>query len=242
MSNELYHFGTMGMHWGKRNYQNEDGSYKPGAEGRYYTPVGSSKKEQKDLYKYLKRTRRGVSSNTTITKDRRLDDELDKVMTEDDKRELVKLLKEKDKANTEAENINDKYLDVDHPKYQEALNKFYKINDEYNQKVQNYVDAAIGKYGKKSIRYSDKQAYKAKNLVNAYIQNKTINEAYKDQIIKKQLDQAKNTDMYDMTFLEIVQNKKVLSQGGNKLLNEYRKYLYDPDGYWEKADKLEPDY
>ncbi len=34
-SAELYHFGVKGQQWGIRNYQNEDGSYKPGAEGRY---------------------------------------------------------------------------------------------------------------------------------------------------------------------------------------------------------------
>lgn len=34
-SDELMHYGVMGMHWGERRYQNEDGSYKPGAEGRY---------------------------------------------------------------------------------------------------------------------------------------------------------------------------------------------------------------
>ena len=32
---ELAHFGTKGMKWGVRRYQNEDGSYKSGAEGRY---------------------------------------------------------------------------------------------------------------------------------------------------------------------------------------------------------------
>ena len=32
---ELEHHGVLGMHWGVRRYQNEDGSYKPGAEGRY---------------------------------------------------------------------------------------------------------------------------------------------------------------------------------------------------------------
>lgn len=34
--NEFYHSGVLGMKWGFRRYQNEDGSYKPGAEGRYY--------------------------------------------------------------------------------------------------------------------------------------------------------------------------------------------------------------
>lgn len=37
--NELKHYGVKGTKWGIRRYQNEDGSYKPGAEGRYYKPV-----------------------------------------------------------------------------------------------------------------------------------------------------------------------------------------------------------
>lgn len=35
-NSELMHYGTKGMKWGIRNFQNPDGSYKPGAEGRYY--------------------------------------------------------------------------------------------------------------------------------------------------------------------------------------------------------------
>ena len=34
-NNELYHFGVKGQKWGQRRYQNKDGSYKSGAEGRY---------------------------------------------------------------------------------------------------------------------------------------------------------------------------------------------------------------
>lgn len=42
--NELKHYGVPGTKWGVRRYQNKDGSYKPGAEGRYYDAVkkGSS--------------------------------------------------------------------------------------------------------------------------------------------------------------------------------------------------------
>lgn len=42
-SQELYHHGILGMRWGRRRYQNEDGSYKPGAEGRYYDEVSDHK-------------------------------------------------------------------------------------------------------------------------------------------------------------------------------------------------------
>lgn len=34
--NYIVHHGIKGQRWGVRRYQNEDGSYKPGAEGRYY--------------------------------------------------------------------------------------------------------------------------------------------------------------------------------------------------------------
>lgn len=41
---ELYHYGVRGQKWGVRNYQNEDGSYKRGAEGRYYQNTSGGNK------------------------------------------------------------------------------------------------------------------------------------------------------------------------------------------------------
>ena len=40
MTNELYHFGVKGMHWGVRRYQNRDGSYTAQGRGRYATSSG----------------------------------------------------------------------------------------------------------------------------------------------------------------------------------------------------------
>lgn len=46
-SSELYHHGILGQKWGVRRYQNEDGSYKSGAEGRYNPDYGQKlSKEQ----------------------------------------------------------------------------------------------------------------------------------------------------------------------------------------------------
>lgn len=44
---ELYHHGVKGQKWGVRNYQNKDGSYKPGAEGRYDGDGSTDRVKQK---------------------------------------------------------------------------------------------------------------------------------------------------------------------------------------------------
>lgn len=51
VNSELYHHGVLGQKWGRRRYQNEDGSYKTGAEGRYYDEV----KDRKGLKKFFKK-------------------------------------------------------------------------------------------------------------------------------------------------------------------------------------------
>lgn len=65
---ELYHFGTDGMKWGRSRYQNEDGSYKPGAEGRYYDEVGGSRKGSKSKTESNKKSSNKSSSNSNEKK------------------------------------------------------------------------------------------------------------------------------------------------------------------------------
>ena len=66
--NSIYHFGTDGMKWGRRRYQNEDGSYKPGAEGRYYDEVGDSRKGSKAKTEPNKKSSNKSSSNSNEKK------------------------------------------------------------------------------------------------------------------------------------------------------------------------------
>lgn len=58
MENELYHWRTKGSKNGIRLYQNEDGSYKPGAEGRYDPEPTGRHKGEKNQYTYSKTNER----------------------------------------------------------------------------------------------------------------------------------------------------------------------------------------
>lgn len=48
-NNELYHFGTKGMKWGVRRYQNKDGSLTPAGKKRYDKEMAKLKDEAKTL-------------------------------------------------------------------------------------------------------------------------------------------------------------------------------------------------
>lgn len=55
--------------------------------------------------------------------------------------------------------------------------------------------------------------------------------------IQEKIAKAEKEDEYDLDFLEAVQNDPVLRRGGKDLVNEYKRYLKDPDYYWDHRDE-----
>lgn len=49
MDNELRHYGVLGMKWGRRKYQNRDGTLTPAGKKRYNNELSKIKNEQKIL-------------------------------------------------------------------------------------------------------------------------------------------------------------------------------------------------
>lgn len=65
MDGELMHYGILGMRWGIRRFQNEDGSYKSGAVGRY-SPVELGG-ELRDAFRSVSRSLSNFGSSETAS-------------------------------------------------------------------------------------------------------------------------------------------------------------------------------
>lgn len=70
MEQTLYHHGVKGQKWGLRRFQNEDGSYKSGAEGRY-DPVSAAKRtvnKIKNTSSQIKRFKKNAENKVSSAK------------------------------------------------------------------------------------------------------------------------------------------------------------------------------
>ena len=105
--NELYHFGVKGMHWGRRRYQNEDGSYTAQGRGRYDNGSIFSRHYSRKSEKYANRAKDTEKSIKQLSKyrDKGIKDKNGKLIA--DKRKVASAIKgyekARDKARTKAE-------------------------------------------------------------------------------------------------------------------------------------------
>lgn len=143
-SNELYHFGILGMHWGVRRYQNSDGSLTAAGRERYAKQDANTIKSARD--KYLQK---GHSSKY-----------VKKIQSTRAYKEAYKLA-EKEIGSKEVPNNISNMLKK-HANGQkltkEELNEAYKYVDAYANdharavsKGEKFLNSYLGKYGKEKI-------------------------------------------------------------------------------------------
>lgn len=174
VNNELYHHGILGQKWGVRRYQNDDGSYKSGAEGRYYTP---SKEHQKETYKKLKkaykknhdvlvgnkefgdRFRSDVQKYITSDEIDRLEDSKNKALYSNFERKRNGM-----KGYEEAKGMSDPGYSLT----EKGENDFWDAQDKDYEECKKVAQRILGEYGNKKISSKTTKTYA--DLGAAYLQ------------------------------------------------------------------------
>lgn len=68
MNNDLRHHGIKGQKWGRRRYQNADGSLTPAGKQRYGSQENFERQYPEDVRKGIKSTKEGVDGAKNFTK------------------------------------------------------------------------------------------------------------------------------------------------------------------------------
>lgn len=155
-SDELYHFGIKGMHWGVRRYQNPDGSLKSAGKARYNTDKVTAK-QAKIAAKYDKKIAKSEAGDSKLFAQRsayaeRRNAKLDRKVTKGKMSQAKADYKKRDfEVGTDAHKAGRK---------------------DYNNIIKNYRDMKIAAAADKSIKNSSeykkaRRAYSAQKISDA---------------------------------------------------------------------------
>lgn len=260
----LMHHGILGMHWGERKYQNQDGSLTPA--GREHYGVGPAREFAKKLKATASRANETISTAarktfrpTSADMDEKIAKAREKQLIKEKKKELAILQgrNRKIKDMTDQEVFNEIQSRKNRIALEEMRKEASKIHQgkEFAMKTAGVMTTpvkAIGSFAAETIDYGARKAAKtaidtaAYNISEKAKKKSALKNRTDSEILKDALQDAKNASSYkDLQFQEElrgIRNSTAANKAMRERETEYlRRSVLDADdvGSRKAAERLD---
>lgn len=132
MNNDLQHHGIKGQKWGRRRYQNADGSLTPAGKQRYGSQENFERQYDKDVKRNIEATKTAVDGGKNLTR----------AVKERDEERSRKNQKKADKVLEEA--VREKARSMSDQELREAVNRL-NMEENYTRMMQNRERIDVGR-------------------------------------------------------------------------------------------------